>query len=32
MKYPVALPSVHENSEAKRNKFQAGVAPLFASG
>ena len=25
MKYPVALPSVHENSEAKRNKFQAGV-------
>ncbi len=25
MKHPVAFPSVHENSEAKRNKFRAGV-------
>ena len=25
MKHPVAFPSVNENSEAKRNKFQAGV-------
>ena len=25
MKHPVAFPSLNENSEAKRNKFQAGV-------
>jgi ribulose 1,5-bisphosphate carboxylase large subunit-like protein len=25
MKHPVAFPSVNMNSEAKRNKFQAGV-------
>ncbi len=25
MKHPVAFPGVHENSEAKRNKFRAGV-------
>lgn len=25
MKHPVAFPSVNENSEANRNKFQAGV-------
>lgn len=28
MKHPVAFPSVNVNSEAKRNKFQAGVAPM----